>query len=99
MSPSDMCDCCVIYNAFPHFPNRELLIGSLAKWIKPGGRLTVAHSMSLEQLRKHHAGRAENVSLEMLLPEELAACMEPWFCVDTALSDNEKYIVSGVRRD
>ena len=35
----------------------------------------------------------------MMLPEELAACMEPWFCVDTALSDNEKYIVSGVRRD
>ncbi|MBR5292898.1 MAG: class I SAM-dependent methyltransferase [Clostridia bacterium] len=98
LPPSDVCDCCVIYNAFPHFPNRELLIGSLAKWIKPGGRLTVAHGMSLEQLHKHHAGRAERVSLEMLAPQELAACMEPWFCVDTALADEDKYIVSGARR-
>ena len=56
------CDCCVIYNAFPHFEEPERLINRLARWVKPGGRLTVAHSMGLEALRRHHAGRAEHVS-------------------------------------
>ena len=42
------CDCCVIYNAFPHFEEPERLVERLAQWVKPGGRLTVAHSMGLE---------------------------------------------------
>lgn len=91
------CDCCVVYNAFPHFEDPARLIGCLARWVKPGGRLTVAHSMGLDALRRHHAGRAEHVSREMLAPRELAELFAPWFEVDTALADDEKYVVSGVR--
>lgn len=92
------CDCCVVYNAFPHFEDPARLIARLAGWVKPGGRLTVAHSMGLEALRRHHAGRAEQVSREMLPPDALAALFEPWFDVQTAGADAEKYLVSGCRR-
>lgn len=92
------CDCCVVYNAFPHFEDPARLIARLAGWVKPGGRLTVAHSMGLEALRRHHAGRAEQVSREMLPPDALAALFEPWFEVQTAGADAEKYLVSGCRR-
>lgn len=92
------CDCAVVYNAFPHFEDPARLIGSLARWVKPGGRLTVAHGMSLAALHRHHAGRAEHVSREMLSPEALAALMAPWFAVDTALADEGIYLVSGQRR-
>lgn len=92
------CDCCVIYNAFPHFPDPARLIQNLADWVKPGGRLTVAHGMSLEALHRHHAGRAEHVSREMLSTKELAELLDPWFLVDTQVSDKEKYVVSGARR-
>ena len=54
---SRLCDCCVVYNAFPHFENPQRLIQHLAQWIRPGGRITIAHGMSLEALKKHHAGR------------------------------------------
>lgn len=94
---SERCDCCVIYNAFPHFEDPPRLIARLAQWVKPGGRITVAHGMSLEALHRHHAGRAEHVSRPMLSPQALAALLAPWFAVDTALSDDEKYVVSGVR--
>ena len=63
----------------------------------PGGRLTVAHGMSLAALHRHHAGRAEHVSHEMLRPEALAQLLCPWFEVDVQLADDEKYIISGVR--
>ncbi len=92
------CDCCVVYNAFPHFEDPARLIACLARWVKPGGRLTVAHSMGLEALRRHHAGRAEHVSREMLPPSALAALFAPWFEADTAEADAEKYLVSGCRR-
>lgn len=92
------CDCCVVYNAFPHFPHPQALIACLASWVTPGGRLTVAHSMSLAALKKHHEGPAEHVCREMLEAHELAKLFAPWFAVDCAVSDDEKYVVSGVRK-
>lgn len=91
------CDCCVVYNAFPHFEDPHRLVERLSRWTKPGGRLTVAHGMSLEALHRHHAGRAEHVSREMLTTGEMAQVFAPWFEVDVMVSDHEKYIVSGVR--
>lgn len=90
-------DSVVVYNAFPHFPVFPRIVRELAFLTKPGGRLTVAHGMSLERLRAHHAGAASKISREMLAPEELAVLMRRYFIVDTALSDDEKYIVSGIR--
>ncbi len=92
------CDSCVVYNAFPHFESPERLVGRLAHWVRPGGKLTVAHGMSLEALRCHHRGRADSVSREMLTADELSAVFAPWFCVDVTVSDDEKYVISGVRR-
>lgn len=70
----------------------------LSGWLRPGGRLTVAHSMSIAQLNRHHAGRAARVSMGMLPAAELAELFSPWFDVDTAISDQEKYILSGTRK-
>ncbi len=88
-------DCCVVYNAFPHFENPARLVARLTELLAPGGRLTVAHSMGLESLHRHHAGAARHVSRPMLLPQQLAALMAPALTVDVAVSDREKYVVSG----
>lgn len=84
-----LCDCCVVYNAFPHFESPERLVERLSHWLKSGGRLTVAHGMSLDALRMHHKGRADSVSREMLTAEELSAVFAPYFDVDVAVSDDE----------
>lgn len=88
-------DCCVVYNAFPHFEDPARLVARLTALLAPGGRLTVAHSMGLEALHRRHAGAARHVSRPMLPPERLAALMEPAVAVDVAVSDGEKYVVSG----
>lgn len=92
-----LCDCCVVYNAFPHFEDPQRLVARLAQWLRPSGRLTIAHSMGLKALRRHHAGPARHISREMLSADEMAEMLAPWFTVDTKISDDEKYIVSGVR--
>ena len=76
----------------------ERLVRRLSRWLKPDGRLTVAHGMSIEALNRHHSGRASSVSREMLTAEELSAVFAPYFEVDTAVSDDEKFVVSGTKR-
>lgn len=92
---SEMFDSIVIYNAFPHFVNRKLLFENLSKFLKTGGRITVAHGMSREALIKHHSGNAEKVSTVLPEAEELAEIMKTCFIADTIISTDEIYIVSG----
>lgn len=99
LTPTEKFDCCVVYNAFPHFPDPERLINRLAGWLRPGGRLTVAHGMGLHDLDHHHAGHAAKVSRKMLSAQALAELFAHRFQVDTALSDEGKYVVSGTLKE
>ena len=92
-------DAVMVYNAFPHFPSPAALIAALAKVVKPGGRLSVAHSMSRDKLQQHHAGRASRVSIDLIHERELAALFEPYFDVDVIISDERMYQVAGTRRE
>ena len=91
-------DVIMIYNAFPHFPNPEKLIGNLVSRLKDKGRLSIAHSMSREALQKHHSGGAAKVSLELPDVEALAELLTPYFNIDVIISDNEMYQVSGIKK-
>lgn len=90
-------DCCVIYNAFPHFTNPDALIAHLAAQLVPGGTLCIAHGMSLAALHQHHE-RARSVSRDMFTAEALSEMLAPYFDVETAVSDEEKFVVTGRRR-
>ena len=88
-------DCIVIYNAFPHFSDPEALVSNLSSMLAPGGRLTVAHGMSRDDINRHHGGKARNVS--RMLPEagELAALFGRYLDVSAAVSDDRMYLVCG----
>ena len=92
-------DAIMVYNAFPHFPDPEALIRVLAELVEPGGRLSIAHGMSRAQLRQHHAGRASEVSVDLLHEKELAALLAPYFDVDVVISNHRMYQVAGTRRE
>lgn len=91
-------DVVMVYNAFPHFPDPEHLVQVLARAVKSGGRLSIAHSMSRRELTQHHAGRASTVSIELLEEHALAALLEPYFDVDVIISNDHMYQVAGTKR-
>lgn len=91
-------DAVMIYNAFPHFPQPENLIKNLSEALKKGGRLTVAHGISEKDLEKCHATVAKSVSVPLPSKEKLSEMMSELFSVDVMISDEEKYIVSGVKK-
>ena len=88
-------DAVMVYNAFPHFPEPERLIKTLAAVLKPHGRLSIAHGMSRKQIDRHHSGSAHHVSMGLMHEDELKKLMQPYFDVDVVISDNEMYQVSG----
>ncbi|MDR1664228.1 MAG: class I SAM-dependent methyltransferase [Clostridiales bacterium] len=91
-------DACVVYNAFPHFPDPAALIKALAGKLNANGRLTVAHGASREIINDGHSGAASQVSTGLISAEDTAALFEKYFDVDTVVSDENIYAVSGVLR-
>lgn len=91
-------DCIMIYNAFPHFPNPQMLIENLSKCLCVGGTLTIAHGMSKKELDEVHqksAGRVSNILPEC---EELAKMLKPYFNVDIMISNDKMYQVVGTKK-
>lgn len=95
---SEEFDVVMVYNAFPHFPHPERVIEKLATFLRKGGRLSVAHGMSREDLLKLHNERASEVSLELPEADKLSKIFGPGFNIDIIISDNEMYQVSGIRK-
>lgn len=91
-------DCAVVYNAFPHFPDPENLIRVLAECLCGGGVLTVAHGMSRKKIDSHHSGSASRVSVGLMSENELADIFSKYFDVDTVISNDDMYQVSGRKR-
>ncbi len=94
----ELFDCVMVYNAFPHFPDPAKTVEALARWVRPGGTLSIAHGMSRHQLLQHHAGRASKVSIDLLEEQALAALLSPWFYVTTVISNADMYQVAGIRK-
>ena len=91
-------DCVVVYNAFPHFPDPERLIRTLAGLLIPGGTLTVAHGMSREKIDAHHHGPAIHVSNGLMPADDLAAIFGTVLTVSSVISDERMYQVVGRTR-
>ncbi len=88
----------VVYNAFPHFPNPQRLIKTLAGLLKEDGRLTISHGASREKIDNHHKGEASRVSNGLMSADSLKALMDPYFEVEVVISNSRMYQVSGVKR-
>lgn len=88
----------MVFNALPHFADPAALAAHLARFLAPGGRLTIAHDMGRAQLNTHHAGTAGSVSQPLPPAETVAALLAPHVAVDIALDGQDRYVVSGVKR-
>ena len=88
----------IVFNSFPHFAEPEGLIRRLSELMNPGGMLTIAHSMSREELDQHHAGAAHKVSVRLMPAEELSGIVGKYLEVKTTFDNNDMYQVIAVKR-
>lgn len=97
-TPQRTYDAIVVYNALPHFLDPAALIARLTALLKKGGRLTVAHGASRETIDRCHRGAAQHVSNGLMSVDALHRLFTPHLQVDTVISDDTMYQVSGVKK-
>lgn len=91
-------DVIMIYNAFPHFPEPEKVIENLAKHLKNGGRISIAHGMGKKELDEIHKKSAGRVSAVLPECDELSKLLNPYFNVDIMISNEKMYQVCGTKK-
>lgn len=89
----------MVFNAFPHFPNPKALIKNLAKAVKSGGTVTVAHDRGRKDLDNHHKSiQASKISNGLISENALEEIFKSAGLVDIYKKATENiYIVSGVK--
>lgn len=60
----------VIFNAFPHFEDEKAVFDNSFYYLRPGGRLFIAHSMTRAQLDEHHRNAGIEVRDHVLIPDD-----------------------------
>lgn len=92
-------DCVMVFNAFPHFPNPETLIKNLAKAVKSGGTITVAHDRGRKDLDNHHKSvQASKISNGLISENELERIFKAAGLTDIYKKSTDNiYIVSGIK--
>lgn len=89
----------IIFDAFPHFCEPEQVIEIMYNHIRPGGRLTIAHSMGREQLDLLHRKTSGAVSNPLPPAVNMKNTLLPYFFADIEIDENDIYVVSGLKQD
>lgn len=91
-------DTAIIFNAYPHFTEKEELVKALSRTLKKGGRFVVMHSMGYEKLNEHHKNIQKGISLELKPASEEVKNFEGKFDVDFIVDQKDIYIFSGISK-
>ncbi|MDR0842178.1 MAG: methyltransferase domain-containing protein [Acidobacteriota bacterium] len=54
--PEESCDAVICFSCFPHLHDKEGAMRAMARVLKPGGTLSIAHFISSGEIKHHHAG-------------------------------------------
>ncbi len=90
-------DTALIYNAYPHFLEKAPLIAAMARALRPGGRLTVAHGAGRDIINAHHANVPATVTTELRPAAEEAEAWKGLFTVDVIADTPYFYVISGIK--
>ena len=91
-------DAAVIYNAYPHFPDKLALVEKVYRMLKPSGRFVVAHGSGKDAINRHHEAVAAGVSCGLRAASEESALWADKFEIEALVDTPGFYAFSGVRR-
>lgn len=91
-------DAAVIYNAYPHFPDKLALVEKVYRMLKPSGRFIVAHGSGKDAINRHHEAVAAGVSCGLRAASEESVLWADKFEIEALVDTPGFYAFSGVRR-
>jgi ubiquinone/menaquinone biosynthesis C-methylase UbiE len=92
-------DSVTCFSAFPHFPNKEKALLDMVRVLRPGGRLTIAHLMSAEEVHQLHAQVGGPVAVDRLPdPAALRVLMKDAGLIDISISNQPGQFIAWGRK-
>jgi ubiquinone/menaquinone biosynthesis C-methylase UbiE len=90
-------DCVTCFGAFPHFPDKEKALLEMARVLRPGGKLAIAHLKSAEEINQLHGQIGGAVAHDRLPdPEALRLLMEGSGLIDISMVNQPgRFIAQG----
>lgn len=88
-------DALVIYNAYPHFLDKERLVHKLASLARPEARFVVAHGMGRAMLNTHHGNVPSDISTPLRAAEVESEVWKQAFTIDTLVDAPRFYCFAG----
>ena len=95
---SDGYDIIIIYNAFPHFIDLDAFKKAVYRNLKNGGKFIICHSLSREQLNKHHSSLTKDISRDLIEVEKEANFFKDLFTIDIAKEDDQSFVILGHKK-
>ncbi len=83
----------IIYNAYPHFIDKNKLSLALKRNLKENGKVIILHSFSRSELKNIHRNVSNNISCELLSPSDEALYFKDDFDVIKADEGKGFYIL------
>ena len=91
-------DAAVIFNAFPHIVNPELLVKKVASVLNTNGTFTIAHGSSRKDIDECHEHIPSNLSRKLWSLDALVALMSSCFEVETAIDNEQMIVITGRKK-
>lgn len=88
-------DCIMIYNAYPHFTDKEKLAAKVSQLLTPDGRFVVAHGAGKEVINLHHSNVPKEITSQLLSAQEECEYWKKCFNMDFLIDTQKFYMLSG----
>ena len=88
-------DLIIIYNAYPHFVERDLFKESLNRLLNKGGRFVICHSLSRKRLENHHGGLSCYLSRNLDEVKTEASFYNDMFKIEVQEEGDNSYLIIG----
>ncbi len=88
-------DCIMIYNAYPHFIDKERLVAKVSQLLTPEGRFVVAHGAGKEIINLHHSNVPKEITSRLLSAQEESEYWKKYFNMDIFIDTKKLYMFSG----
>jgi demethylmenaquinone methyltransferase/2-methoxy-6-polyprenyl-1,4-benzoquinol methylase len=87
----------IIYNAYPHFMEKDKVVQKVAELLNPGGRFIVAHGACKEKINGCHTNVPKEITSGLLSAKEESRLWETCFSIDILIDTEQFYMFSGVK--
>jgi len=83
----------IIFNAYPHFLDKEALALKAYNDLKEDGYLIIMHNLGRNELNKFHHNHADKISNGLMEPKEEAKALNKYFKLVKFIDEENRYLM------